>query len=346
VDYPRAGAHYPRSTGEFLAWFRSDEDCPDYLEWLRWPGGFACPHCGHAGGWRLAGGRVECGGCSRRTPVTAGTIFGKTRTPLTVWFPACWLSAPARDGVFARHVRQTLEIGSYQAARAMLHRLRPALVRPGRDRLAGTAEVDQTFTGGEEHGLRGGRQPGKKVLAGIAVPVSEPGGIGRCRMAVLAGASAASLRPFAAGSAEPGSRVITGGWAGGNRLASWGSDHERRGQEAAARRGGDRGALLPAVPRVSSLCKRWLPGTRQGTVAPGAPARLPQRVHLPVQPPPFTQPRPGVLPRHGTRRRARPGPLPRHPRDPQAARSAAAAARHRPSTQPGPPRRGPALANR
>jgi hypothetical protein len=62
--------------------------------------------------------------------------------------------------------------------------------------------------------------------------------------------------------------VITGGWAGGNRLASWGSDHERRGQEAAARRGGDRGALLPAVPRVSSLCKRWLPGTRQGTVAP------------------------------------------------------------------------------
>jgi Transposase zinc-ribbon domain len=64
VDYPRAGAHYPRSTGEFLAWFGTDEDCLDYLEWLRWPGGFACPHCGHAGGWRLADGRVECGGCA------------------------------------------------------------------------------------------------------------------------------------------------------------------------------------------------------------------------------------------------------------------------------------------
>ena len=49
MDYPRAGAHYPRSTGEFLAWFRTDEDCLDYLEWLRWPGGFACPYCGHAG---------------------------------------------------------------------------------------------------------------------------------------------------------------------------------------------------------------------------------------------------------------------------------------------------------
>ena len=47
---PVAGAHYPRSTGEFLAWFRTDEDCLDYLEWLRWPGGFTCPCCGHAGG--------------------------------------------------------------------------------------------------------------------------------------------------------------------------------------------------------------------------------------------------------------------------------------------------------
>jgi transposase-like protein len=268
VDYPRAGAHYPRSTGEFLAWFGTDEDCLDYLEWLRWPGGFACPHCGHAGGWRLADGRVECGGCSRRTSVTAGTIFDKTRTPLTVWFHACWLFATAKDGVSAQQLQRALEIGSYHTAWAMLHRLRSALVRPGRDRLAGTVEVDETFIGGEEHGLRGGRQRGKKVLAGIAVEISEPKGIGRCRMAVLADASAASLRPFVAGNVEPGSRVITDGWVGYNRLASWGYDHERRDQEAAARRGEDPGALLPAVHRVSSLCKRWLLGTHQGRVDP------------------------------------------------------------------------------
>ena len=214
MEYPRAGAHYPRSTGEFLAWFRTDEDCLDYLEWLRWPGGFACPHCGHAGGWRLADGRVECGDCSRRTSVTAGTIFDKTRTPLTVWFHACWLFATAKDGISAQHLQRALEIGSYHTAWAMLHRLRSALVRPGRDRLAGTVEVDETFIGGEEHGLRGGRQPGKKVLTGIAVEISEPKGIGRCRMAVLADASAASLRPFVTGNVEPGSRVITDGWVG------------------------------------------------------------------------------------------------------------------------------------
>ena len=268
MDYPRAGAHYPRSTGEFLAWFGTDEDCLDYLEWLRWPGGFACPYCGNAGGWRLADGRVECGDCSRRTSVTAGTIFDKTRTPLTVWFHACWLFATAKDGISAQYLQRALEIGSYQTAWAMLHRLRSALVRPGRGRLAGTVEVDETFIGGEEHGLRGGRQPGKKVLTGIAVEIGEPKGIGRCRMAVLADASGASLGPFVAGSVEPGSRVITDGWVGYNGLAALGYAHERRNQKAAARRGQDPGELLPAVHRVSSLCKRWLLGTHQGRVEP------------------------------------------------------------------------------
>jgi hypothetical protein len=188
--------------------------------------------------------------------VTAGTIFGKTRTPLTVWFHACWLFATAKDGISARYLQRALEIGSYQRTWAMLHRLRSALVRPGRGRLAGTAEADETFTGGEEHGLRGGRQPGKKVLTGIAAGIGEPKGTGRCRMAVLADASGASPGPFVAGSVEPGSRVITDGWVGYNGLAALGYAHERRNQKAAARRGQDPGELLPAVHRVASLCKR------------------------------------------------------------------------------------------
>src|SRR5438477_11453603 len=85
MEQPRAGTHYPRSTGEFQAWFRTDADCLDYLEWLRWPGGFTCPSCGPAAGWRLGDGRYECAACHGRASVTAGTIFDRTRTPLTVW---------------------------------------------------------------------------------------------------------------------------------------------------------------------------------------------------------------------------------------------------------------------
>jgi transposase-like protein len=266
VEYPRAGAHYPRSTGEFLAWFGTDEDCLDYLEWLRWPGGFACPSCGHAGGWRLGDGRLECAGCHARTSVTAGTIFDRTRTPLTVWFTACWLFATQKDGISAQHLQRALEIGSYPTAWAMLHRLRSVLVRPGRDRLSGVVEVDETFIGGDEPGLAGGRAPGKKVLTGIAVEVREPKGIGRCRMAVLADGSAESLHPFVTGAIEPGSTVITDAWQGYRGLETKSYVHRRRSQRAARAAGEDPGKLLPAVHRVASLAKRWLLGTHQGRV--------------------------------------------------------------------------------
>jgi transposase-like protein len=261
-----AGAHYPRTTGEFLAWFGTDGDCLDYLEWLRWPDGFTCPSCDHAGGWRLGDGRIKCGGCGARTSLTAGTIFDKTRTPLTVWFHACWLFATAKDGISAQHLQRALEIGSYQTAWAMLHRLRQVLVRPGRDRLAGTVEVDETYIGGEEPGLPGGRARGKKVLIGIAVEVRPPRGIGRCRIAPVADGSAASLHPFVTGVVEPGATVVTDAWQGYRGLDRLGYRHERRSQRAARAAGEDPGELLPAVHRVASLCKRWLLGTHQGSV--------------------------------------------------------------------------------
>ncbi len=104
--------------------------------------------------------------------MTAGTIFDRTRTPLTVWFTVCWQFAIGKEGVSAQSVQRTLEIG-------------------------------ETFIGGEEPGLRGGRARGKKVLTCIAVEVHEPKGLGRCRMAPIRDASAASLRAFVTDHVEP-----------------------------------------------------------------------------------------------------------------------------------------------
>lgn len=266
MEHPRAGRHYPRSVGEFQAWFRTDADCLDYLDWLRWPAGFACPGCGHRARWYLSDRRIMCTGCGGRTSITAGTIFDRTRTPLTVWFTACWLFATGKDGISALSLTRTLEIGSYQTAWAMLHRLRSVLVRPGRDRLAGTVEVDEAYIGGEEPGLRGGRARGKKVLTGMAVEIRETKGLGRCRLQPIADASAASLHGFVTGHVEPGARVITDGWQGYHGLEKRGYVHDRRSLRAARRRGEDPHELLPAVHRVASLVKRWLLGTHQGAV--------------------------------------------------------------------------------
>jgi hypothetical protein len=123
--------------------------------------GFVCPVCGLSESWRLRDSRITCVACGHRTSVTAGTIFD--RTPLTVWFTACWLFATAKDGISALSLQRALEIGSCQTAWAMLARLRSVLVRPGRDQLAGTVEVGETCIGGEEPGLRGGRARGRKI---------------------------------------------------------------------------------------------------------------------------------------------------------------------------------------
>jgi len=209
-------------------------------------------------------------------------------------------------------------------------------VRPGRDRLSGRVEVDETYIGGEEPGLRGGRARGKKVLTGIAVEVRQPKGIGRCRMALLADASSASLHPFVTGHVEPGATVITDAWMGYYGLAGLGYTHQRRSQRAARARGDDPGELLPAVHRVASLARRWLLSTHQGSV---------EEAHLQSYLDEFvfrfnrrrSRSRGLVLlPAAGARCRPRPGALPQHRRRQTATEDPAdPASGTRASTEPG-----------
>jgi hypothetical protein len=164
----------------------------------------------------LAGGLwlmvAKCSRCGGRTSVTAGTLFDRRRTPLTVWFTACWLFAAGKDGISALSLQRTLEIGSYQTAWTMLHRLRSVLVRPGRERLTGMVEVDETSLAVSRRSCVAARARGKKVLTGIAVEVTHPRGMGRCRMAPLADASAKSLHTLVTDHVEPGTTVITDAW--------------------------------------------------------------------------------------------------------------------------------------
>ena len=225
-------------------------------------GGVRLPGVRSRRAWGIADGRYKCCECGERTSVTAGTIFDRTRTPLTVWFMACWLLASQKDGISALALKRALEIGSNQTAWALLHRLRSVLVRPGRERLHGDVEVDETFIGGEEPGLRGGRQKGKKVLVAVAVEREQPKGFGRCRMAPIPDASAETLRSFLQENVEPGARVITDGW--GSYPGATKDLYLHEPLKGAS--GQDASKLLPGVHKVASLAKRWLLGTHQGSV--------------------------------------------------------------------------------
>jgi transposase-like protein len=194
--------------------------------------------------------------------VTAGTIFQDTRTPLTIWFRAMWWVTSQKNGVSALGLQRVLGLGSYQTAWAWLHKLRRAMVRPGRDRLSGRVEVDETYLGGLEEGVHG-RQTESKAL--IVVAAEEDGkGIGRIRMRRIPDASAQSLVPFVKASVEPGHVVHTDGWLGYAPLETQGYIHKvtfLRGKKQSP------SELLPRVHRVASLLKRWLLGTHQGAVS-------------------------------------------------------------------------------
>ena len=258
---PQAHRDYPATFDDFTAWFRTDEDCRDYLHWLRWPDGFRCPEC-NGEGWLLNDGRYECEGCHLRTSVTAGTIFDRTRTPLTVWFHACWLFATSKDGISAMALKRQLELGSYQTAWAMLTRLRTATVNSERRKLSGTVQVDETFYGGHTPGQRGGRQLGAKLMIVIAVERNAPKGFGRCRMEIVENARTPTLRRFLLANVEPGSTIVTDGlnsYPGATRGVFTHQPLVSPGSLAAVN--------LPAVHRVASLFKRWMLGTHQGSAS-------------------------------------------------------------------------------
>ena len=258
----RAGVDYPRNYAELRAWFPDDAACLDYLEWLRWPEGFVCPRCGTPGHWRMGDGRFWCARCKQRISVTAGTIFHATRTPLTVWFAAAWYVTTAKNGVSAKTLHRVLGFGSYQTAWTMLHRFRTAMVRPGRDRLTGTVEVDETFVGGIRPGKRGRGAEGKTLVA-AAVELLSPKGFGRCRLHVIPNVQAFILRLFLLDYVMPGSVVVTDGLS--PYPAAIGGDY-RHEPHIVAKSSDPAHVSLPGVHRIASLLKRWLLGTHQGAV--------------------------------------------------------------------------------
>jgi transposase-like protein len=254
---------YPRDLRDLETRFSGEDACREYLFRLRWPDGFRCPRCGGQKNWPKPDGLVRCAGCDYQVSVTAGTVFQDSRLPLTLWFRAAWWVTSQKNGVSAMGLQRVLGLKSYKTAWTLLHKLRRAMVRPGRDRLQGHVEVDEAFVGGEEEGVRG-RQTQTKAMIAVAVEEDAPG-IGRIRMRRIPDASADSLMPFVADSVEPGSVVHTDGWLGYAPLEGRGYRHKitfLKGNRKTA------SELMPRVHLAVALLKRWLLGTHQGGVSP------------------------------------------------------------------------------
>lgn len=249
---------YPLTVIEFQDAFPTDQACFEYLCLVKWPDGFKCPHCQGRESWKLGRYILRCKSCRKDVSVLAGTIFQDLKKPLRLMFQALWHTVCQKQGVSALGLQQVLGLGSYETAWLWLHKLRTAMVRPGRDKLSGTVEVDETLVGGKQPGKRG-RGATHKTLVLIAVEWKD-NKMGRVRLKQIKNASGVVLEEAVAELVEPGSQVSTDGWPGYSKLKTKGYKHVIT-AHTEVEPGDD---PTPLVHRVASLLKRWLLGTHQG----------------------------------------------------------------------------------
>lgn len=261
---PTAGIDYPRTFNEFEIFFMNESLCRKYIEKIRWSDGYICPQCGSTlTPWKTSRGNLRCQSCDREKSITADTLFERSKLPLKTWFLAIWFVTSQKNGASALGLQRVLGLGSYQTAWTWLQKLRRAMVRPGRDRLHGIVEVDESLVGGISTGGKRGRGAEKKELVVIAVEIHEPKGYGRIRMKRIDDASSNSLLGFISEAVEPGATILTDAWKGYNGLEKLGYKHIKTNLSDS---GDPAHVVMPGVHRIASLFKRLILGTHQGAV--------------------------------------------------------------------------------
>src|SRR5208283_1346278 len=168
---------FPTSLPEFQQVFPNDDACAKYLETMRWPKGFTCPKCGHAGEpYRFATRSstvLRCRECKVNTSLTAGTVMQSTHTPLSTWFWGAYLVTTQTPGQSALQFQRQLGLSRYETAFQILHKLRAGMVRPERDRIGGQprdhVEIDESWVGGRTRGAGRGVHDQSLVIAAVEV---------------------------------------------------------------------------------------------------------------------------------------------------------------------------------
>lgn len=209
--------------------------------------------------------RWKCVACRHQVSLTAATILHNTKTPLTLWFWAAYLMTTDTRGISALGLQRQLGLRRYETAWMMLHKLRRAMVNVGREPLHGEVEVDDTWIGGPQPGLRGSRQLKGRHAVPVLVAVEKRGDrSGRVRMSVLRDFKATTVTALLQQQVAPGATLYTDGLGGFAGLQEAGFDHVPLKQplRSAFRKGAR--SVVPLADRAIGNLQQWLIGTYHG----------------------------------------------------------------------------------
>jgi len=257
---------FPKSLLQFQSEFATEEACQQYLAACRWPDGFVCPRCGHRHAYDVEKQRLwQCASCRHQVSLTSGTVLHNTRTPLTVWFWAAYLMTTDKRGISATLLQRQLGLPRYETAWMMLHKLRRAMVNATREPLRGDVEVDDTWIGGPQAGLRGSRQLKGRRATLVLVAVEKRGrGSGRVRMAVIPDFRKATITKFLTQNVATGSTIYTDGLKSFAGLEEAGFKHIPRTQPRRTELRKGAKSVVPLADRAIGNLKQWLIGTYHG----------------------------------------------------------------------------------
>jgi transposase-like protein len=159
--------------------FTNEDKAREALEAVRWPDGPVCPHCGNSHEERIAKvegqkrshrpGLYYCAECKGQFTATVGTVFERSKVPLTKWWLACHLLSSSKKGMSAHQMHRMLGV-TYKTAWFMLHRLREAMRTLNPGALGGEGQVvqaDETYFGNSKRSksYRKGHSHKNKVVA-------------------------------------------------------------------------------------------------------------------------------------------------------------------------------------
>ena len=251
---------------DFQRQFATEEACQEYLASCRWPDGCACPRGGERRAYRMKEHRRwQCVACRYQVSRTAGTILHNTKTPLTAWFWATYLTVTDKRGMSALLLQRQLGLRRYETAWMLLHKLRRAMVNAAREPLQGDVEIDDTWIGGVQAGLRGSRQLTGRRAALVLVAVAKRGATsGRVRMAVIPDFKATTLMAFIKQHVAPGSTIYTDGLKQFTGLPVAGYRHVARTQPLAGELRKGARSVVPLADRAIGNLQQWLVGTHHG----------------------------------------------------------------------------------
>ena len=165
------------SLDQFMASYGTVEQCEAALTKWRWPDGFVCAHC-HSSDHAVVGARrlYLCHGCRRQTSLIAGTIFSKTRLPLTRWFQAMWLITQSKGSISTLSLSRQIGV-KWDSAWLLRQKLAEVMIaREAGRKLEGRIEVDDAVMGGKQlldNGGKPGRAGSNKVPFVIAVETRD-----------------------------------------------------------------------------------------------------------------------------------------------------------------------------